>query len=56
MKPRTIDSGLCIYWRGSHCTNAYPCPWGKSKITAKGVKECALFGKIGDNHKLGGKR
>ena len=56
MKPRIVDSGLCLYWRGSRCTMATQCPWGKSKINGRGVKECALFGKIGEGHKLGGKR
>lgn len=52
----TIDSGLCIYYRNSHCTMAYPCPWGKSRLRGDKKKECIVFGKIMDAHKLGGKK
>ena len=55
MTKRVIDSGLCLYWRSSRCTMSCPCPWGKSKINGSGVKECSIFGKIGEGHKLGGK-
>jgi hypothetical protein len=55
MRERFVDSGLCLYYRGSHCTMSCPCPWGKSHINAHGKKECEIFGKIGEGHKLGTK-
>jgi hypothetical protein len=46
---------LCLYYRKSHCTMKYPCPWGKSRIE-DGRKVCTLNGMIGEGHKLGGRK
>lgn len=52
MKPRYVDTNLCVHWKNSRCVESAKCPFGYKRIDAHGVQRCDMHGQITDNPKF----
>ena len=49
MKPRLIETNLCVHWKNSRCTESAKCPFGYKRVDANGVQRCDRHGVIADD-------
>lgn len=52
MKPRYIETNLCVHWRHSRCVIREKCPFGNKRVDANGRQTCTRLGEITDNPKF----
>lgn len=49
MKPRYIETNLCVHWRHSRCVIREKCPFGRKRIMGDGRQRCDSHGVIDDD-------